>query len=53
MVKIERTFPAPESLAEEAKKSAGSYAKKDVVEQLKKDFHNKCYVCGLDNLQDP
>ncbi len=21
--------------------------------QLKEDFHNKCYICGLKNLQDP
>lgn len=38
MVKIERTFPAPKSLAAEAKKSTGSYSKPDVIEQLKKRF---------------
>lgn len=53
MVKIERSFPAPESLAIEAQKASGSYEKEDVVERLKKDFHNKCYICEIDNLQDP
>lgn len=53
MVKIERSFPAPSSLVIEAKKKNGSYEKPDVVERLKEDFHDKCYICGLKNLQDP
>lgn len=53
MVKVERSFPAPESLAEEAKKVSGRYDKQDVIERLKEDFHNKCYICGLKELQDP
>lgn len=53
MVKIERSFPAPPSLAEEAKKAAGKYDKPDVIEQLRKDFHNKCYICEMKGLQDP
>lgn len=53
MVKVERTFPAPASLAIEAQKQNGSYSQPDVVRQLKSDFHNKCYICELDDLQDP
>lgn len=53
MVKIERSFPAPDSLAEEAKKVNGKYDKPDVIERLKKDFHNKCYICEMKELQDP
>ena len=53
MVKLERTFPAPKSLQIEAQKASGSYAEPDVIEQLKRDFNNKCYLCELDNLQDP
>lgn len=53
MIKIKRSFPAPESLAVEAKKVSGSYEKEDVVERLINDFHNKCYICELDKLQDP
>lgn len=53
MVKVDRSFPAPESLAEEAKKASGSYSKPDVVEQLKSDFYNKCYICEMKDLQDP
>lgn len=53
MVKIERSFPAPGSLAVEAKKVNGRYDKQDVIEQLKRDFHNKCYICEIRELQDP
>lgn len=53
MVKVERTFPAPESLAIEAKKKNGSYLGNDVIEQLRKDFHEKCYICEIGELQDP
>ena len=53
MVKVERSFPAPESLAVEAAKANGKYDKPDVIERLKKDFHNKCYICEMKDLQDP
>lgn len=53
MVKIERSFPAPDSLAGEAKKANGRYDGPDVIERLKKDFHNKCYICEMKELQDP
>lgn len=53
MVKVTRSFPAPESLATEAKKVNGRYDKQDVVERLEKDFHNKCYICEMKELQDP
>lgn len=53
MVKVERTFPAPASLETESRKKTGSYEKPDVVKQLKDDFHNKCYICEMKNLQDP
>lgn len=55
MVKVERSFPAPVSLAEEAKREngRGKYDKPDVIERLKKDFHNKCYICEMKELQDP
>lgn len=45
MVKVERSFPAPASLALESQKANGSYSMPDVVKQLKEDFHNKCYIC--------
>lgn len=53
MVKVERSFPAPDSLVEEARKVDGKYDKPDVIERLKKDFHNKCYICEMKELQDP
>ena len=52
MVKVERSFPAPASLALESQKANGSYSMPDVVKQLKEDFHNKCYICELSELQD-
>lgn len=53
MVKIERSFPAPKSLDIAARKQSGSYSGPDVIEQLRRDFHNKCYICELNDLQDP
>ena len=53
MVKVERSFPAPASLETEAKKASGRYDKSDVIEQLRKDFHDKCYICEMKDLQDP
>ena len=53
MVKVKRSFLAPESLAEESEKAAGRYDKEDVIERLKEDFHNKCYICEMKDLQDP
>jgi len=53
MVKVERSFPAPPSLVREARKKSGSYKCPDVIEQLEKDFHNKCYLCEISPVQDP
>lgn len=53
MVKVERSFPAPKSLAIEKQKVDGNYSKADVVVRLEKDFNNKCYICEIDHLQDP
>ena len=53
MVKVERSFPAPESLAAEAVKANGKYDGPDVIDRLRKDFHNKCYICEMKELQDP
>ena len=53
MVKIERSSPPPESHAIEAKKMNGRYNCSDVVERLKADFHNKCYICEISPVQDP
>lgn len=52
MVKIERTPTPPASLAIESKKAYGNYTSEDVISQLKKDFHSKCYLCELKDLTD-
>lgn len=51
MVKIERTPVPPASLAIEKKKVSGSYRGPDVIRQLQHDFHEKCYLCEIDELQ--
>lgn len=51
MVKIERTPTPPPSLATERKKKSGSYREKDVISQLWQDFHGKCYLCEINELQ--
>ncbi|TQQ85413.1 hypothetical protein EXD82_01315 [Peptacetobacter hominis] len=48
MIKVDRSFPAPKSL--EKKKS---YTEEDILNQLYHDFYGKCYICGIDKLQDP
>ena len=48
MIKIERTSKIPKSLEE--KRTYNDY---DVVMQLKHDFHDKCYICGIKPVQDP
>ena len=45
MIRIYRSPDPPGSLEKEIKKKNGSYRKKDVHDKLKKDFHNKCYIC--------
>ena len=53
MVKVERTPTPPPSLAVEKSKANGSYNLPDVVEALKRDFHEKCYLCENNALQAP
>lgn len=44
MIRINRSPNIPESLESEKKKN-GSYKCEDVINQLKIDFNNKCYIC--------
>lgn len=50
MIKIERSPIPPASLAK-AKETNGSYAERDVIDQLYEDFYEKCYLCEIDELQ--
>ncbi|WP_034757844.1 HNH endonuclease family protein [Rossellomorea vietnamensis] len=50
MIFYEKSVPAPESLEEEKQKANGTYLMEDVLEQLKKDFKNKCYICENNEL---
>lgn len=51
MVKIERSPIAPASLAIEKAKGTDNYRGEDVIQQLHHDFHGKCYLCEIDELQ--
>lgn len=53
MIRVTRSFPAPESLAAEAAKPDGKYNLADVTEQLRRDFHDKCYICEIKPVADP
>lgn len=48
MIKIERSSKIPDSLKEKRE-----YNGCDVVMQLKHDFYDKCYICGIKPVQDP
>lgn len=52
MIFIQRSQPAPPSLAIEKEKASEKYNKEDVVEALVRDFHKKCYICTLSPLSD-
>lgn len=45
MIYFEKSQPAPTSLAIEKAKPSGAYNQADVLQQLEKDFCNKCYIC--------
>lgn len=44
MIKIIKS-PEPEQLSVERKKNNGSYRHPDIVNVIKKDFYNRCYLC--------
>jgi len=45
MVNIKKSFPAPICLEKEKRKVKGDYKCGNVLELLKQDFYNKCYLC--------
>jgi uncharacterized protein (TIGR02646 family) len=47
MVYFEKSQPAPSSLEKEKKKKKGDYSTPEVLNRLKCDFKNKCYICEL------
>ncbi|MGM9927608.1 MAG: hypothetical protein ACI35P_06615 [Bacillus sp. (in: firmicutes)] len=53
MIKIERNPIPPPSLTVEAQKANGVYNKPDVIQRLKEDSNDKCYICELGGLSDP
>jgi uncharacterized protein (TIGR02646 family) len=47
MIYLEKSQPSPLCLAQEKIKASGSYNCGDVLERLKNDFKNKCYICEV------
>jgi hypothetical protein len=45
MINIVKSMPPPKCLEEEKKKAKGDYKCGDVLERIKNDFKNKCYLC--------
>lgn len=45
MVYFEKTQPSPDCLDIESVKASGDYKCGDVLERIKTDFKNKCYIC--------
>ncbi|MFN8576108.1 MAG: HNH endonuclease [Candidatus Sericytochromatia bacterium] len=45
MINLTKSYPVPECLAIEKNKPNGTYRCEEVYDLLKKDFHNKCYLC--------
>ena len=45
MVYLEKSQPAPECLEVEKTKASGRYNCENVLERIKNDFKNKCYIC--------
>lgn len=48
MIRMKRSFPAPEILKTEKEKKSGDYNKEEVWDRLVTDFKNKCYICEND-----
>lgn len=46
MIFYPKSSPEPTSLQSEKLKKSGRYNCDDVLERLKSDFKNKCYICG-------
>lgn len=46
MIYFSKSQPAPDCLAAEKLKASGDYKCGCVLERLKNDFSNKCYICG-------
>jgi hypothetical protein len=45
MINILKSMPPPTCLEKEKKKAKGDYKCGDVLERIKNDFKNKCYLC--------
>lgn len=52
MIFIEKTTNPPECLEREKSKTNGKYNCIEVRELLNKDFFGKCYICGIEPIQD-
>jgi len=49
MVYFEKSKTPPPSLLIEKNKKSGTYRTQEIIEQIDKDFHSKCYICEQKN----
>jgi len=49
MILIDKSQPEPTELSEERAKSNGTYRIEKVLDRLREDFYNKCYICESKN----
>lgn len=55
MINFVKTMPSADvlmKLQEEKKKQSGTYNIPEVIEALKEEFHNKCYICEQKNIKN-
>jgi len=45
MIFVEKSQPSPKCLTVEKSKAYGDYKCEEVLDKIKSDFHNKCYIC--------
>lgn len=50
MILINKSQSEPEELKKVRERGSGSYRHQTILDKLKEDFHNKCYICESKNL---
>lgn len=49
MITLIKSQPEPDDLQKEREKAYGDYKTPKVLDQIKEDFKNKCYICEMKN----
>lgn len=49
MINIKRSYPEPRALGSEKVKASGTYRHEQIINILRSDFLDKCYICEYKN----